>query len=326
LLVLGRADLGAVLEPCELIDALARAFADHAAGHYRVPPRTTVPVTNDGVLLLMPAAGPAGDGVALGTKLVAFYADNHRRGVPTIHSTYILMDGVTGRPLALLEGGFLTGLRTGATSALAARHLARQDARTLVCFGAGVQAGFQLRCLTAELLIERVAVIGRDSVRSRRFAEWWRERLGLPVAVATDPDAALAEADVVTCATTATMPLFDGRRLKAGAHVDAVGTFQPTAREVDAETVRRARVVVDQPGTIDNAGDIAIAIKDGVIVREHVVGDLAAVVSGAVAGRTRPDEITLFKSEGFALEDLVAARLAYARALARGLGRNVDLA
>jgi ornithine cyclodeaminase/alanine dehydrogenase-like protein (mu-crystallin family) len=326
LLVLGRADLEAVLEPRELIDALARAFADHAAGHFRVPPRTAAPVTDDGVLLLMPASGPADDGLALGTKLVAFYADNHRRGVPTIHSTYILMDGVTGRPLALIEGGFLTGLRTGATSALAARHLARKDARTLVCFGAGVQAGFQIRCLTTVLPIERVAVIGRDSVRARRFAEWWQERLGLPVAVATDPDAVVADADVVTCATTATTPLFDGRRLKPGAHVDAVGAFQPTAREVDAETVRRARVVVDQPGTIDNAGDIAIAIKDGVITREHVVGDLAAVVSGGVAGRTRPDEITLFKSEGFALEDLAAARLAYVRAVARGLGRDIDLA
>jgi ornithine cyclodeaminase/alanine dehydrogenase-like protein (mu-crystallin family) len=325
LLVLGRADLEAVLEPRELIDALARAFADHAAGHFRVPPRTAAPVTDDGVLLLMPASGPADDGLALGTKLVAFYADNHRRGVPTIHSTYILMDGVTGRPLALIEGGFLTGLRTGATSALAARHLARKDARTLVCFGAGVQAGFQIRCLTTVLPIERVTVVGRDPERARRFASEWSERLHLPVGVATDADAAVGTADVITCATTATTPLFDGRRLKAGAHVDAVGTFQPTAREVDAETVRRARVVVDQPGTIDNAGDLAIAIREGVVTREHVVGDLAAVVSGAAPGRTRPDEITLFKSEGFALEDLAAAGLAYRLARARGLGRVVEL-
>jgi len=230
----------------------------------------------------------------------------------------------TGR-IALLEGGFLTGLRTGAASALAARYLARKDARTLVCFGAGVQAGFQVRCLTAELPIERVTVIGRDPERARRFSLEWGERLHLPVAVTTDADGAVATADVVTCATTAVTPLFDGRRLRAGTHVDGVGSFQPTIREVDAETVRRARVVVDQPGTIDNAGDIAIAIKDGVVTRAHVVGDLAGVVSGAVAGRTRPDEITLFKSEGFALEDLVAARLAYARAQARGLGREVDL-
>jgi alanine dehydrogenase len=320
-LILGRADLEAVLKPRELIDALERGFADHAAGRCRIPPRTTVPVTDDGVLLLMPAV----DDVAVGTKLVAFYSGNQARGVPTIHATYVLMDGATGRPLAFLEGGFLTGLRTGAASALAARYLARKDVRSLVCFGAGVQAGFQLRCLTAELPIERITVIGREPGRARRFADAWREFLGLPVTVGIDPDAAVADADVITCATTAATPLFDGRRLKTGAHVDAVGAFQPTVREVDGETVRRARVVVDQPGTIDNAGDIAIPIKDGVVTSAHVVGDLASVVSGAVAGRTRPDEITLFKSEGFALEDLVAARLAYERATARGLGREVAL-
>ncbi len=321
MLILGRADLEAVLEPRALIDALERAFADHAAGRSRVPPRTTVPVTDDGVLLLMPAA----DEAALGTKLVTFYPGNQARGVPTIHATYVLMDGATGRPQALLEGGYLTGLRTGATSALAARYLARKDAHTLVCFGAGVQAGFQLRCLTVELPIERVTVIGRDPERARRFGQEWSERLHLPVTVTTDAYDAVATADVITCATTAITPLFDGRRLRAGTHVDGVGSFQPTVRELDAETVRRARVVVDQPGTVDNAGDLAIAIKDGVVTRAHVVGDLAAMVSGAIAGRTRPDEITLFKSEGFALEDLVAAQLAYERATARGVGREIDL-
>lgn len=325
MLVLGRADVEALLEPRELVDALARAFADHAAGRSRVPPRTAVPVTDDGVLLLMPAAGPADGGLALGTKLVTFYADNHARRAPTIQATYVLMDGATGTPLALLEAGFLTGLRTGAASALAARYLARPDAKKLVCFGAGVQAGFQLRCLTAELLIERVEVIGRDSVRARRFAEWWTGQLGLPVTVVTDPDAAVARADVITCATTATVPLFDGRRLAAGTHVDAVGSFQPLVREVDTETVRRARVVVDQSGTVEGAGDLAIPINEGLIARSHVVGDLADLASGKIAGRTRPEEITLFKSEGFALEDLVAAQLAYTRAKARGIGREVSL-
>jgi len=170
-----------------------------------------------------------------------------------------------------------------------------------------------------------VEVVGRDPVRARRFAEWWTGQLGLPVTVVTDPDAAVARADIVTCATTATTPLFDGRRLASGAHVDAVGSFQPTTRELDAETIRRARVVVDQPGAIDSAGDLAIPMKEAEIARAHVVGELADVVSGKVAGRTRPEEITLFKSVGFALEDLVAARLAYTRAKARGIGREVSL-
>ncbi len=323
MLVLGRADVEALLEPRALIDALAHGFAEYAAGRAHVPPRAVVPVSDDGVLLLMPASASADGGLALGTKLVTLYTGNQARGVPTIHGTYVLMDGRTGVPLAFMDAGFLTGLRTGATSALAARYLARRDARTLVCFGAGVQAGFQLQCLTVELPIERIEVIGRDPSRARRFAEAWTAKLGLPVTLATDPDTAIARADVITCATTATTPLFDGRRLAAGVHVDAVGTFQPTARELDSETIRRARVIVDQPGTVDGAGDLAIPIKDGVIARSHVAGTLADVVSGTVAGRTRPDEITVFKSEGFALEDLVAARLAYTAARARGLGHEI---
>jgi ornithine cyclodeaminase/alanine dehydrogenase-like protein (mu-crystallin family) len=324
-LILSRADVEALLEPRELIDALAQAFAEHAAGRSRVPPRAVVPVTDDGVLLVMPAIAPADDGLSLGTKLVTLYVNNHARGVPSVHGTYVLMDGHTGVPLAFMDAGFLTGLRTGATSALAARYLARQNAQTLLCFGAGVQAGFQLRCLTAELPIGRVEVVGRDAVRARRFAEWWTSRLGLPVGVTTNVDEAVARADVITCATTATTPLFDGRRLTPGVHVDGVGTFQPTARELDGETIRRARVVIDQPVTIDNAGDLAIPISEGLIPRSHVVGTLADLASGAVAGRTRPDEITVFKSEGYALEDLVAARLAYTKARARGLGREITL-
>jgi ornithine cyclodeaminase/alanine dehydrogenase-like protein (mu-crystallin family) len=325
-LILTRADVEALLEPGALIDALAHGFAEYAAGRAHVPPRAAVPVSDDGVLLVMPADAVTDAGLALGTKLVTLYTGNQARGVPTIHGTYVLMDGRTGVPLGFMDAGYLTGLRTGATSALAARHLARRDARTVLCFGAGVQAGFQLLCLAAELPIERVEVVGRDPARARRFAETWTTRLGRPVTVTNDPAAAVERADVITCATTATTPLFDGRRLAPGAHVDGVGTFQPTARELDTETIRRARVVVDQAATIDNAGDVAIPITEGAIARAHVVGELAAVVSGAVAGRTRADEITVFKSEGFALEDLVAAQLAYTLARARGVGRDVALA
>jgi ornithine cyclodeaminase len=324
-LVLGRADVEALLEPRALIDALARAFADHAAGRSRVPPRTTVPVTDDGVLLLMPAVAPADDGLALGTKLVTFYAGNAARGAPTIQATYVLMDGATGGALALLDATFLTGLRTGATSALAARHLARRDATRVLCFGAGVQAGFQLRCLAAALSIERVEVVGRDRERARAFAQTWTARLRVPVSVVSDRDAAIARADLITCASTATTPLFDGARLSPGTHVDGVGSFQPGVRELDAETIRRARVIVDQPGAITSAGDLAMPIADGVIARSHIAGTLAEVVAGTVAGRTRADEITVFKSVGFALEDLVAARLAYTLGRAQGRGREVAL-
>ncbi len=282
------------------------------------------PVTDDGVLLLMPAWRLAADGLALGTKLVTLYPDN-QRARRTDHPRHLRADGRPhGVPLALMDAGLPHRAphrrRLGARRALS-RAQRRDDAPLLRRRRAG-----RLPAALPDRGAPHPARRGRRprSRRARRFAESWTTRLGLPVTV-RPTGRAVARADVITCATTATTPLFDGRRLRAGVHVDAVGTFQPTARELDGETIRRARVVVDQPATVDGAGDIAIPIRDGVIARSHVVGELADVVSGTVAGRTRADEITVFKSEGFALEDLVAARLAYTGAKARGLGREVEL-
>ncbi len=326
MLVLSRDDLHSVLAPLDLVDALAHAFRAHAGGRSRVPPRTIQPVTDDGLLLLMPASLADGGSLALGTKLVTYYGDNRARGHPTIYASYILMDGTTGQPLALLEGTFLTGIRTGATSALAARHLARPDARRLVCFGAGVQAGFQVRCLAAVLPLERVTVVGRDPGRARAFCDALSRELEIPVAMAPDARRAVAEADLVTCATTSPTPVVAGADLRPGAHVDAVGAFRRDAREVDTETIRRARVVVDTyAGALEEAGDLLIPLAEGAVGRGHIAAELAELVTGARAGRTRPDEVTLFKSVGWALEDLAAARLAYNRARERALGAEVSL-
>lgn len=326
MLVLSRDDLRAILTPPDLVDGLAAAISAHAAGKTRLPPRAVHAVSDDGLLLLMPAALDDGGTAALGTKLVTYHGGNRARGQPTIHATYVLMDGGSGQPLALLEGTFLTGIRTGAASALAARHLARPDARRLACFGAGAQAGFQLRCLAAVLPLERVSVVGRDPGRARAFCAELARELGIPVEVAPDGRRAVAAADVITCATTAVAPVLAGVDLRPGAHVDAVGAFRRDTREVDTETVRRAHVVVDTyAGAWEEAGDILIPLAEGAIGREHVVAELAQLVTGERAGRTGAEEITLFKSVGWALEDLAAARLAYNRAKERSIGTEVSL-
>jgi ornithine cyclodeaminase/alanine dehydrogenase-like protein (mu-crystallin family) len=325
-LILSRNDLQAVLAPLDLVDALAAAIGAHTAGRTRVPPRAVHSVPADGLLLLMPAALADADTFALGTKLVTYYGGNRARGQPTIHATYVLMDGTSGRPLALLEGTFLTGIRTGAASALAARHLARPDARRLACFGAGVQAGFQLRCLAAVLPLERVSVVGRDPGRARAFCAELEQELGIPVEAAADARGAVAAADVITCATTSAAPVVAGVDLRPGTHVDAVGAFRSDTREVDTEAVRRSRVVVDTyAGAWEEAGDVLIPFGEGAIGREHVVAELAELVAGTRQGRTRAEEITLFKSVGWALEDLAAARLAYNRAKERSIGTEVSL-
>jgi len=326
--ILSRGDLERLLAPRDVIEAVEAAFAVSAAGRADVPARTSIEIGRDGVLLSMPALvnDDAGRGEGLGSKLVSVYPDNRARGHPTVYATYILMDGATGQPLAVLEATYLTALRTGATSAVAARRLARPESRHVTCFGAGVQAEFQLRCLHAVLPVERISVVGRDPARARRFAEAMCRRLGVPVEVANDSRAAVRAADVVTCATTACEPVVFGADLSEGSHVDLVGAFRPTDREADSEAIRKARVVVDTyAGALAEAGDIVIPMKEGVIAREHVAAELAEIVTDARPGRTRADEITVFKSVGWALEDLAAARLAYNRARAANIGTEVSL-
>lgn len=324
MLVLTRADLERVLDPAAVIAAVEAAFGEAAAGHAPALPRAVLPMAKGGVFVGMISALPRRQ--ALGAKLVTVVEANRKRGLPTLHASYLLSDPETGAPLAFMEAGFLTAIRTGAASAVAATHLARPDSRRAACFGAGVQAEFQLRCLKAALPIESVTVVGRDPARARAFAARMRAALGVPVEVTRDRRAALREADVVTCATTSSRPVFAGRDLRPGVHVDAVGAFRPTTREVDTETVKRARVVVDTyHGAWAEAGDLLIPIKAGAITRRQVRAELAEVVARKKPGRTRPEEITLFKSVGWAPEDAAAARLAYERARAQGVGTEVRL-
>jgi len=326
-LVLSRVDLERLLPPADVIEAMAAVFRLHAEGQAVAPPRTGMPVGDDGVLLVMPAAaGERGAPAVAGAKLVCVQPTNRARGHPTVYASYVLVDGTTGQSLAYLEGTYLTAVRTGATSALAARLLARPDARRVTCFGAGVQAGFQLACLAAVRSLERVAVVGRDPVRARSFAAAMAKRLAVPVEVTGDARAAVRDADIVTCATTSATPVVFGADLSPGTHLDLVGAFRPDDREADSEALRRSRLVVDTyEGAWAGAGDVLIPLREGAFDRSHVSAELSEVLVGAKPGRARADEITIFKSVGWALEDLAAARLAYNRARSAGLGTEVDL-
>jgi ornithine cyclodeaminase/alanine dehydrogenase-like protein (mu-crystallin family) len=326
--VLRRAELERLLTPRDVVDALDAALRAYAAGRTRVPLRTIVPAENDGLMLVMPAVmgGVTGSAGAAGTKIVTFYPHNRAADLPTHVALYLLLDATTGMPLALLEASFLTALRTGATSALAAHHLAREDAGDVACFGTSVQAGFQLRCLSAVRRLRRVAVVGRDAGRAAAFADAMTRELGLPVEVSTHRSERVRSADIVTCATTATEPIVFGADLGPGTHVDAVGAFRPDTRELDSEVLRRARVVVETyEGVLATAGDVVIPMKEGAITRESIAAELAEVVTGARPGRRSADEITVFKSVGWALEDLAAAELAYRAARRQGLGTEVSL-
>ena len=283
------------------IDALEDAFRrddPEAAG----PPRSSVD-TGAGALLLMPAAGSRGVGV----KLVTVTGANPARGLPFVQAVYVLFDGTSQAPEAVFDGSALTALRTAAVSGVATRFLARPEARRLVLFGAGVQATSHLDAMTAVRPVEELVVVSRDRGRAEVLAA--RGRAGGLTATVGGAET-VAAADLICTCTTSREPLFRGTDLAAGTHVNAVGAYLPDAREVDTETVRRARVVVEtRQVAFAEAGDLLLPIAEGTVTVSHVLADLAALTRGT-AVRTSPDDITLFESVGMAFEDLVVARAA----------------
>ncbi len=296
--VIGAEELRARLPMVQAVAALEAAFRtrDASAG----PLRTQVD-TSAGSLLVMPAAGDLGVGV----KLVALTPGNPGRGLPYIHAAYVLFDAQTQVPEAVVDGSALTALRTAAVSALATRYLARQDAARLGIFGAGVQARAHLEAMCSVRPVTGLVVSSRSRDRAEDLVDQGA-RLGLTASLG-DADEA-AGCDLVCTCTTAEEPLFDGSLLRPGAHVNAVGASRPETRELDTETVRRARIVVEtREVAMAEAGELLIPIAEGSIEATHVVADLAEVVGG-VEVRRSADDVTVFKSVGMAFEDLVVAR------------------
>jgi ornithine cyclodeaminase/alanine dehydrogenase-like protein (mu-crystallin family) len=298
--IIGAEELGRRLSMTTAIDALELAFReqDPSSG----PLRSNVD-TPAGSLLLMPASGAAGVGV----KLVTISPGNPERGVPLINAVYVVFDAITQEAEAVIDGAALTALRTAAVSGLATRWLANDDAARLVIFGSGVQATSHLEAMLAIRPIEHISIVSRGSERAEALAAVAR---GWGVEVVAGAPRAVSEADVVCTCTTAISPLFDGRWLKAGAHVNAVGTHVPSARELDAVTIGRAKVVVEtREAALTEAGELVLAIQEGVVGPDHVRADLKEMVSGATV-RTSREDVTVFKSVGLAFEDLAVARAA----------------
>jgi ornithine cyclodeaminase len=279
------------------IHALEAAFRD---GDPSATPLRSHLTTPEGTLLLMPAVGGAGVGV----KLVTLTEANPDRGLPLIHALYALFDPVTQAPRMLVDGSALTALRTGAVSGLATRYLARADASRLVIFGAGVQAHAHLQAVAAERSVTHLVVVSRTRDRAERLAE---RAAAMGIHAEVGDAEAVADAGIVCTCTTSTEPVFDGTRLAPGAHVNAVGAYRPETREIDTETVRRARVVVEtRAAALEEAGDLLLPIGEGAISADHVVADLQEVVRGGVV-REGNEDITLFESVGLAFEDLAVA-------------------
>ena len=329
MLILTADDLRKAVPMEQAMESVASAFAQLSAGQADVPLRPHVAVPpEDGLLLVMPAY-LAGSG-ALGVKLLTLFPHNaERHHLPTINALVLLFDTSNGLPLALMDGGWLTALRTGAASGVATRLLARQDARVLALFGAGAQALSQAWAVCVARPIERIWLVNRTRASAERLAEALRA-FGAPipgdVRVAASAREALGDADVVCCATASPTPLFDDADLRSGTHINGTGAYLPTMQEVPAATVARARIVVDQRGAAwAEAGDLVMPREQGLIDEGHIAGELGEVVAGRIAGRSDAAQITFFKSVGNAVQDVAVAQLAAGRARALGLGVEVKI-
>ena len=328
MLVLSREDVRRLVPMAEAIELVGLAFQDLSAGRALSPIRTPLAVRpGTGTTLVMPAYVPSA--AALGVKVVSVFTGNPALGLPTITSLVSLFDDATGQPLAIMEGGYLTALRTGAVSGVASRLLARQEARVLTVIGAGAQALTQAAAVCAVRDIERVIVVGRSesslaTFRERATAEW--PSVAARLETTTDVPAAVRAADIVCTATTSATPVFDDTDVKPGTHINGVGSFTPAMQEVPAATVARALVVVDQvEPALEEAGDLIIPLRDGIISRDHIGRELGQLVGGEAEGRTSTEQITFFKSVGNAVQDMAVARFAFLEAQRAGAGQAVDL-
>lgn len=301
-----QSDVAKALPYLELTDALQAAFA----GSFEAPVRThhTVPVPGkaDATLLAMPAWR---SGAALGIKIASVFPDNAQRGLPSVNATFLLLDASSGVPLAVIDGAELTLRRTAAASALASRFLSRPDANTLLMTGTGKLAPHLVQAHAAVRPISNVIIWGRRSEAARAIAGLPELQAFRPV-VAKSLESAVKSADIVSCATLTKDALVHGDWLQPGQHLDLVGAYTPDMREADDRAMSRCSVFVDTiDGAITEAGDIMQAINSGAITKNDIRSDLAGLAAGKHGGRDNDDEITLFKSVGCAVEDLVAAEL-----------------
>jgi len=326
--VLSEADCRAVLDMPAAIDIQAEAFSLLAEGR-SVEGLRSFATSEDppGVAIFNPCF--LRGGLGYGVKVISDFYENEKRSLTRMTGIVALFDGATGHPRAVMEAGYLTDLRTGAGTGLAARHLARRDSRTVAIIGAGRVARNQLAALAEVFALERVFVSTRSARRAEDFVRRMKAaggRIPESIEIVESRDSAVRRADIVVAATTSETPVFSGTWLKPGTFVASVGAYEPTSREVDSETIRRAsKLVIDsRTDCLDHAGDLMIPIGERIIKREQVA-QIAELVSGACPGRQSDDEITYYKSIGVPIQDLLTAQHILRRAEQRGVGIEIDI-
>ncbi|MBN1318965.1 MAG: hypothetical protein JXA42_26015 [Anaerolineales bacterium] len=323
-LLLTRDDIECVLQMGACIDAMEKAFSELANGTARLPLRINI-ISPKGLAAYMPAYLQGMN--ALACKVVTVFKDNPKDyNLPTILGKVLLQDPETGDVISIMDGGYLTAMRTGAASGLATRYLAREDEGQVAgIFGAGIQGETQLWAVYEARSLSKALVYDIDVNNAQKFAEKMGSKLNIPVEPVSSSDAIL-KADIICTATTAATPIFNGEKIKKGSHINGIGSHMPKARELDTTTIQRSLLIADsREGCLAEAGDIMIPIQEGAITKDIIHAELGEVVTGKAEGRTSPEQITLFKSVGLAIQDAATAKLVYDKAIELGVGKEVEL-
>jgi ornithine cyclodeaminase/alanine dehydrogenase len=309
MLFLTDGDIAKLLTMKETIETVEQAFKEYAKGNVVMPPRSTIMVPKyNGSISFMPSYLTGLDAQA--TKIISIYPDNKSRGLPTTVAWLVVNDPRTGLVKAFMDATYLTAMRTGAITGVAAKYLAPEDSSKVAIFGAGVQGRTQTWAACTVRNIDKVYVYDLYHDARQRFVEEMTKLLGIEVVAAASGEEACRDADIVLTATTSNKPVLNRKWLKDRVHVSAIGAFYPEWRELDTATVAESKLVIDdREGIMLEAGDILIPIKEGAITENHIYAELKELVSGEKKGRTPRDRITVFKSVGIAIQDSSVASL-----------------
>lgn len=325
-LLLNRQTIQGLLTMSDTMSLLESAFAELVSGDAVMPQRTAVAdPEHNGWYAFMPAQLKQMG--ALGIKAVTVYKDNPAKfGLPSTLATIILLDSETGRTISVMDGGYITAMRTGGVSGMATKYLARTDAKIAGVLGMGVQARAQCEGMAAARDLESILCFSMDSEEAKQqFAEDMSGQLGMPVSVAGSVREVVEGVDVLALATTAATPIIDGAWLPPGLHINAIGAHAPGVRELDTASVTRSKIICDQTSAcLAEAGDIQIPLEEGSLKESDIYGEMGELVTGAKQGRESDEEITLFKSVGLSIQDISTAYYVYQKAVEQGAGMEFD--
>jgi alanine dehydrogenase len=325
MLVLSEKEVQNLAKVEELIPVLERAHIQYSTGKAVMPVRLVVPLPQiEGRITSMP--GYLNEDKALGMKVVTFFPNNLKQNLPQILATVMLFSAETGKMIAAMDGNYITAIRTACVSAMATQALANPDTPVLGVLGAGVQARAHIRALTQIRKISEIKVFDIFEASARQLQEALQKEIGVKINVVQSPREAVLDSDLLVTVTTAKEPIVKAEWLKPGIHINAVGSHRPDLREIDGATLAAAKIVVDSREAImAECGDILLAIQEKAITANSVHAEIGEVLAGKKSGRTSPEEITLYKAVGIAIQDVATAHLVYRKALERNVGTNIEV-